>query len=154
MTSYVPSSWSITKGARDAGPCLICTLHESPPVLLSSPSLVTDWMKKRLNSPEGKKDQGKRQSQNWYHCYGVVCCLRNFSAKKLLVAPCKAIRILESGKFCLWNLESSTFLLSNPESWTLESRIQLRESGIHGVESTIQDCLWLLYMGRYKKRSK
>ena len=62
MTSYVPSSWSITIGARDAGPCLICTLHESPPVLLTTPSLVTDWMKKRLNSPKGAKDQGKRQS--------------------------------------------------------------------------------------------
>ena len=57
--------------------------------------------------------------------------------------PCKGIRILESVQFLLWN----------PVSWALESRIQLKESGIllrigikyleygiNGMESRIQDC--------------
>ena len=68
--------------------------------------------------------------------------------------PYKGIRVPESGKFCLWNVES----------WVLESGIQLKESGIpltigirypsssakgsgiqyvksriHGVESRLQD---------------
>ena len=34
--------------------------------------------------------------------------------------PCKGFRILESGKFHLWN----------PKSWALESGIYLKESGI------------------------
>ena len=69
-------------------------------------------------------------------------------------------------KFCLWNLKS----------WALESEVQLKESGIplnigiqnpsstfpltktgiqclqsgiQGVESRIQDCLGLPYLGRY-----
>ena len=34
-------------------------------------------------------------------------------------------------RFCFkWDLESITFLLWNPESWALESGIQLKESGI------------------------
>ena len=70
-----------------------------------------------------------------------------------------------------WN--PGNFNLWNPESWALESVIQLKESGIpqrngiwnpsfideeseiqylesgtHGVESRIQDCLGLPYMGR------
>ena len=81
---------------------------------------------------------------------------------QLLLAPCKGIR--NAGKFCLWN----------PESWTLESVIPLKESGIlltigigqprstdkesgfwclesgiHSVESRIQDCLGLPYIVRY-----
>ena len=44
----------------------------------------------------------------------------------------KVIRIPESRKFCL----------RNPESLALESRIQLKESGIHKVQSRIQDCPW------------
>ena len=41
---------------------------------------------------------------------------------------CKTIRILESGKFFLWNLESGKFFLWNPKSWALESGIQLNQS--------------------------
>ena len=45
------------------------------------------------------------------------------------------------------NLESSPFW--NPESTELESGIQYSESGIHGVESRIQDCHGFPYMGRF-----
>ena len=43
-------------------------------------------------------------------------------------------------------LESSPF--SNPESTELESGIYYSESGIHRVESRIQDCHGFPYMGR------
>ena len=46
---------------------------------------------------------------------GQVC-----SAMQAMFAPCKGIQIPESGNICLWF----------PESWALESRIQLKESGI------------------------
>ena len=67
-------------------------------------------------------------------------------------------RFQNPGKFCFWN----------PEPWPLESRIQIKESGIplttglgnpsltdkesriHGVESRIEDCCAFLYMGRIK----
>ena len=48
------------------------------------------------------------------------------------------------------NLESSPFW--NPESTELESGIQYSESGIHRVESRIQDCHGFPYMGRSSKR--
>ena len=44
------------------------------------------------------------------------------------------------------NLESSPF--GNPESTELESGIQYPESGIHSVESRIQDSPGFPYMGR------
>ena len=44
------------------------------------------------------------------------------------------------------NLESSPFW--NTESTELESGIQYSESGIHRVESRIQDCHGIPYMGR------
>ena len=37
--------------------------------------------------------------------------------------------------------------IRNPSSTNKESKIQYQESGIHGVESRIQDCLGFLYMG-------
>ena len=46
------------------------------------------------------------------------------------LSPCKGIRILKPGNFRFWN----------PESWTLESEIQLKESGLLptiGVRNTI-----------------
>ena len=60
--------------------------------------------------------------------------------------------------FCLWNPESWKFSsrksgiqpmigIWNPSSTDKESKIQYLESGIHGVESRIQDCLGFLYMG-------
>ena len=76
-------------------------------------------------------------------------------------APWKVIWILESWKFfaCkLWNPESwaldssiqlKEFLLAigiqNPRSIGKESRIQFLESKIHSMESTIQECLGLPY---------
>ena len=44
-------------------------------------------------------------------------------------------------------MESSSFW--NPESTVLESGIQYPESGIHSMESRIQDCPGFPYMGRY-----
>ena len=43
-------------------------------------------------------------------------------------------------------MESSSFW--NPESTVLESGIQYPESGIHSMESRIQDCPGFPYMGR------
>ena len=43
-------------------------------------------------------------------------------------------------------MESSSFW--NPESTVLESGIQYPESGIHSMESRIQDCPAFPYMGR------
>ena len=49
----------------------------------------------------------------------------------------------ESRKFfCLLNLQSWKFWFRNSGSWALES-------GIHGVESRIHDCLVFPYMGRH-----
>ena len=95
-----------------------------------------------------------------------------------VVGLCQGIRVPESGNFCLWNPESNTFLLCNLESWTLESGIPLKESeipltikiqnpssadkesgiqylesGIHGVESRIQNCLAFPPQGKCCVRS-
>ena len=48
------------------------------------------------------------------------------------------------------NLESSPFW--NPESTELESGIQYSESGIHRMESRIQDCHGFPYLGRKLSR--
>ena len=80
----------------------------------------------------------------------------------------KGFRIPESGKFCFGHLvNSGNFCLWNPETWALdreysswnpeyhlrlESPIQYLESGIYGVESTIQDCLGFPYVGRAVSR--
>ena len=84
----------------------------------------------------------------------------------VFIAPCK-LTAPESGKFLkvasgmgdifacairkhgFWN---PAFRSRNPESWNpsytdKESCTQCLESGIHGVESTIQDFLGLPYMG-------
>ena len=72
-----------------------------------------------------------------------------------------ACGIRNSSKFCLCNpeycaLESGIQLKESGIPLTMESRIrvtlkksgiQYLESGIHGVESRIQDWLWLPYMG-------
>ena len=77
-----------------------------------------------------------------------------------------ACRIGNPGRFCLWH----------PESWVVESGIELKESGIpltmgiqnpssadkywnpvpgiqtpQRVESRIQECPWFAYVGRYVK---
>ena len=44
-------------------------------------------------------------------------------------------------------MESTSFW--NPESTALESGIQYPGSGIHSMESRIQDCPGFPYMGRY-----
>ena len=77
------------------------------------------------------------------------------------IASCKEIQI--PGNFSLWNLESwtlesgiqlkesgipSTIEIPNPSPTEKESRIEYLESGIHGVESRIQTCLGFSYIGR------
>ena len=81
------------------------------------------------------------------------------------IAPCKGIQIAEFGRFLLvesgilrfgiWNVakESGISLkigIRNPSSTDKENLYHIRnpESGIHGVESRIQDCLGFRYMGR------
>ena len=56
---------------------------------------------------------------------------RNFVKIERLLTPCDGVSILESGTFLL--MESGIrekICLWNPESWGLESRIQLHESAI------------------------
>ena len=58
-----------------------------------------------------------------HHFSDVKCIHANFSFIKYELAPCKGVRIPESGNsgiFCLWNAES----------WVLESGTQLKESGV------------------------
>ena len=59
----------------------------------------------------------------------------------LFVAPCEGMRILESGKFCLWN----------PESWDLESGIQLKDSESHLIQNPSSTPRFL-YMGRFLRQ--
>ena len=47
---------------------------------------------------------------------------------RVLSEPVPGLCQPESG--CLWNPESSKYLLYNPESWDFESRTQLKESRI------------------------
>ena len=54
-----------------------------------------------------------------------------------------AKKIIKTGK----KMESTSFW--NPESTVLESGIQYSGSGIHSMESRIQDCPGFPYMGRY-----
>ena len=83
---------------------------------------------------------------------------------KVHINPCKVIRLLESGKFCLWNpnstvefvlveleiqdlrIRNSAQEIRNPSYTGKESEIQYLESRIHSVESRIQDCLVFPYI--------
>ena len=80
--------------------------------------------------------------------FGFFCDTK----RTFFIASCKEIR--NPG---LWNPEYSS---RNPEAhWRLEFRIQIPltktgiqylKSGIHGVESRIQDCLGIPYMERFR----
>ena len=73
----------------------------------------------------------------------LLCILNNvFQYSKIRTRKRNAKKSIKTGK----NLESSPFW--NPESTELESGIQYSESGIHRVESRIQDCHGFPYMGR------
>ena len=73
----------------------------------------------------------------------------NFALGIWLIGEIFACGIQKPG---LWNWEYSSW---NPESHLrLESAIQYLESGIHGVESTIQDCLGFPYVGRAVSRQE
>ena len=77
----------------------------------------------------------------------LLCILNNvFQYSKIRTRKRNAKKSIKTEN----NLESSPFW--NPESTELESGIQYSESGIHRVESRIQDCHGFPYMGR-KKRS-
>ena len=92
-----------------------------------------------------------RNSKTFLH---VIC--KSKKKTNLLCIPnnvfqCSKIRTLKrNAKKCIKtekDLESSPFW--NPESTELESRIQYSESGIHRVESRIQDFPGFPYMGRH-----
>ena len=65
-----------------------------------------------------------------------------FQYSKIRTRKRSAKKSIKTGK----KMESSTFW--NPESTVLESGIQYPESGIHSMESRIQDCPGFPYMGR------
>ena len=80
----------------------------------------------------------------------------SLAAEHRQFAPCKEMWIPEFGKFCLWNPESWAFEsgiqikesgipltmgIGNPRYTDKKSRIPYLESGIHGLESRIHDCL-------------
>ena len=73
----------------------------------------------------------------------LLCILNNvFQYSKIRTRKRNAKKSIKAEK----KLESSPFW--NPESTELESGIQYSESGIHRVESRIQDCHGFPYMGR------
>ena len=65
-----------------------------------------------------------------------------FQYSKIRTRKRSAKKSIKTGK----KMESSSFW--NPESTVLESGIQYTESGIHSMESRIQDCPGFPYMGR------
>ena len=65
-----------------------------------------------------------------------------FHYSKIRTRKRSAKKSIKTGK----KVESSSFW--NPESTLLESGIQYPESGIHCMESRIQDCPGFPYMGR------
>ena len=67
-----------------------------------------------------------------------------FQYSKIRTRKRSAKKSIKTGK----KMESSSFW--NPESTVLESGIQYPESGIHSMESRIQDCPGFPYMGRVK----
>ena len=73
----------------------------------------------------------------------LLCIVNNvFRYSKIRTRKRNAKKSMKTEK----NLESSPF--SKPESTELESGIQYTESGIHRVQSRIQDCHGFPYMGR------
>ena len=93
-------------------------------------------------------------------------CFQNPESRKFLlveswIQEIFASRILNPGKFCLWNPEPWTLKcrkqlkesripvtigIRDPSFTDKESGIQYLESGIHGDESVIQDCLGFPYI--------
>ena len=88
----------------------------------------------------------------------TLCIDHSAGSPGEVFAPCRGIRIPDSGKFSLvdWFRNPGNFAVEsgisglwipeyssgNPEySFGLESGLQYLESGIHGMESKIQDCL-------------
>ena len=73
----------------------------------------------------------------------LLCILNNvFQYRKIRTRKRNAKKSIKTEK----HLESSPFW--NPESTELESAIQYSESGIHRVESRVQECHGFPYMGR------
>ena len=71
-----------------------------------------------------------------------------FQYSKIRTRKRSAKKSIKTGK----KMESSSFW--NPESTVLESGIQYPESGIHSMESRIQDCPGFPYMGRSRTTSE
>ena len=90
-------------------------------------------------------------SKNW-----KICCICN-TCRSFLLPHVRESRFWNPGNFCLWNPESRVFGIRNPTNdWNPESKVLLKntgiqylESGIHSMESRIQECLGFPYMGRF-----
>ena len=101
----------------------------------------TQREKKKKNCLRLKKKKEKRKKVQWIHC---IFWNYRFFKITIIVTPCKGIRIPESGKFRLvesWILEK--FVV---ESEILGYVIQLKESGIPGFKSRIQDYVGFPYV--------
>ena len=110
-----------------------CCGVDSPPM---SPSLL--YLKPLRNSKTFLHVIYKSKKKT-----NLLCILNNvFQYSKIRTRKRNAKKSIKTEK----NLESSPFW--NPESTELESGIQYSESGIHRVESRIQDCHGFPYMGR------
>ena len=110
-----------------------CCGVDSPPM---SPSLL--YLKPLRNSNTFLHVIYKSKKKT-----NLLCILNNvFQYSKIRTRKRNAKKSIKTEK----NLESSPFW--NPESTELESGIQYSESGIHRVESRIQDCHGFPYMGR------
>ena len=89
-----------------------------------------------------------------YHTCAHPCALASFAYLPSYLRTnfgCPELRSYQV-YFCFWNPESSKLLLWNPKSQASESGIQFPQtkypdSGIHGVESRIQDCVGFSYTG-------
>ena len=154
-------------------------------------------IQRRFREPQRTKEHIKNSSNRYFVENLVnlsqILCSKPFSAWylhenspskdktfKVHITPCKVIRIPKSGKFCLWNPESSenlflwnwksrtresgiqlkksgiplTIDIRNPSSTNKESEIYCLESGIHSVESRIQDCLAFPYIMRHTNHNE
>ena len=101
----------------------------------------TQREKKKKNCLRLKKKKRKKEKKfNGYTVYFGITVFQN----NIIVTPCKGIRIPESGKF--WLVESWILEKFVVESGILGYVIQLKESGIPGFKSRIQDYVRFPYM--------
>ena len=82
-----------------------------------------------------KAKQKKKETQNTKQRDFEVVPIED-NSKYIFLSKCATMFYLKGngipipGNLCLWNPELGKIFLWDPKSWTLESRIQLKESGI------------------------